>query len=209
MDYTELKTNVEEITENTFSSTQHAMFAQQAEQMIYNFVQLPEFRKNQTTALTTSNKYLTLPTDYIYTHSIAVVDGAGAYRYLLPKDVNFIREAYPIPTSAGLPKYYAQFSEDAFILGPTPDSTYTVELHYGFYPETIVTATNTWLGDNFDSVLLNGTLLQAHRFMKSEEDDIANCEKLYLQAATLLKNLGDGKNRQDSYRSGQVRAPVS
>lgn len=145
----------------------------------------------------------------MYSYSLAVVDGSGLYHFLINKDVNFIREAYPSPTSTGLPKHYAYFDEDTFIVGPTPDSGYTVELHYGYYPESIVTAGTTWLGDEFDSALLNGSLLEAARFMKAEQDTIANYEKMYLQSITLLKALGDGKLRADAYRSGQPRFPVS
>ena len=209
MNYTELKQNIKDICENEFSEDALAMFAQQAEQKIYNTVQLPAIRKNETGALTIGNKYLQIPSDYLYTFSLAVVKANGDYEYLLNKDVNFIREAYPGPAVTGLPKHYANFDDTAFILGPTPDAAYTVELHYGYYPESIVTAETTWLGDEFDSALLNGALLEAIRFMKGEPDIIANYEKLYLQAIGLIKMLGDGKLRQDTYRSGQFRTPVS
>lgn len=209
MNYTELKTNIEDICETSFTDDQLAMFTQQAEQKIYNSVQIPALRKNATGTLTASNKYLSSPPDFLYNYSLAVIDGSGAYSYLINKDVNFIRDAYPTPTSTGLPKHYAYFDEDTFILGPTPDDSYEVELHYGYYPESIVTAGTTWLGNEFDSALLNGALIEAIRFMKGEPDIIANYEKLYLQSITLLKNLGDGKLREDTYRSGQFRSPVS
>jgi hypothetical protein len=209
MNYTELKTNIEDICETSFTDDQLAMFTQQAEQKIYNSVQIPALRKNATGNLTASNKYLSSPSDFLYNYSLAVIDGSGAYSYLINKDVNFIRDAYPTPTSTGLPKHYAYFDEDTFILGPTPDASYAVELHYGYYPESIVTAGTTWLGNEFDSALLNGALIEAIRFMKGEPDIIANYEKLYLQSITLLKNLGDGKLREDTYRSGQFRSPVS
>ena len=209
MNYTELKQNIKDICENEFSEDALAMFTQQAEQKIYNTVQLPAIRKNETGALTIGNKYLQIPSDYLYTFSLAVVKANGDYEYLLNKDVNFIREAYPGPAVTGLPKHYANFDDTAFILGPTPDAAYTVELHYGYYPESIVTAGTTWLGDEFDSALLNGALLEAIRFMKGEPDIIANYEKLYLQAIGLIKMLGDGKLRQDTYLSGQFRTPVS
>jgi hypothetical protein len=209
MNYTELKANIKDICENEFSEDALAMFTKQAEQKIYNTVQLPAIRKNETGALTIGNKYLQIPDDYLYTFSLAVVKANGDYEYLLNKDVNFIREAYPGPTATGLPKHYANFDDTAFILGPTPDAAYSVELHYGYYPESIVTAGTTWLGDEFDSALLNGALLEAIRFMKGEPDIIANYEKLYLQAIGLIKMLGDGKLRQDTYRSGQFRTPVS
>ncbi len=209
MNYTELKTNIEDICENSFTEDQLAMFTQQAEQKIYNTVQIPALRKNVTGTLTASNKYLSTPSDFLWSYSLAVVDGDGVYRFLLNKDVNFMREAYPNPTDTGLPKHYAYFDDDTFIVGPTPDSGYTSELHYGYYPESIVTAGTTWLGDEFDSALLNGALLEAIRFMKGEPDMVAAYEKMYLQAITLLKSLGDGKLREDAYRSGQFRVPVS
>lgn len=209
MNYTELTTNIQDITENTFTSAQLAMFTEQAEQRIYNTVQIPALRKNVTGTLTNNNKYLSTPTDFLYTYSLAVVDGSGNYSYLLNKDVNFIREAYPSPTSTGLPKHYAYFDDNTFIVGPTPNSNYTVELHYGYYPESIVTAGTTWLGNEFDTALLNGALVEAIRFMKGEPDMVALYEKMYAQAIALLKNLGDGKLRQDAYRSGQVRIQVN
>jgi len=209
MNYTELKTNIEDICENSFTDDQLAMFTQQAEQKIYNTVQIPALRKNVTGSLTASNKYLSSPSDFLYSYSLAVVDNDGVYHYLLNKDVNFMREAYPNPTSEGLPKHYAFFDDNSFILGPTPDNSYTMELHYGYYPQSIVTAGTTWLGDEFDSALLNGALIEAIRFMKGEPDIIQNYEKMYLQSIALLKTLGDGKLREDTYRSGQFRAEVS
>ena len=209
MNYTELKTNIEDICENSFTDAQLAMFTEQAEQKIYNTVQIPALCRNVTGSFTTNNKYLSVPTDFLYTYSLAVVDADGAYHYLINKDVNFIREAYPTPTSVGLPKHYAYFDDDSFILGPTPSGDYTAELHYGYYPESIVTANNTWLGDEFDSALLNGALIEAIRFLKGEPDVIENYEKMYLQSIALLKTLGDGKLREDAYRSGQFRVPVS
>jgi|TARA_B100001094_G_scaffold330130_1_gene394583 hypothetical protein len=209
MNYTELKTNIEDICENSFTDDQLAMFTQQAEQKIYNSVQIPALRKNVTGTLSTNNKYLSTPSDFLWSYSLAVVDGSGNYHFLLNKDVNFMREAYPSPTSTGLPKHYAYFDDNTFIVGPTPDAGYTSELHYGYYPQSIVTAGTTWLGDEFDSALLNGALIEAIRFMKGEQDIVAMYEKLYLQAITLLKGLGDGKLREDAYRSGQFRVPVS
>jgi len=209
MNYTELKTNIEDICENSFTEDQLAMFTQQAEQKIYNTVQIPALRKNVMGTLTVSNKYLSTPSDFLWSYSLAVIDAAGAYHFLLNKDVNFMREAYPNPTDTGLPKHYAYFDDNTFIVGPTPDSSYESELHYGYYPQSIVTAGTTWLGDEFDSALLNGALLEAIRFMKGEPDVVAMYEKMYLQAITLLKSLGDGKLREDAYRSGQFRVPVS
>lgn len=209
MNYTELKTNIEDICENSFTDDQLAMFTQQAEQKIYNTVQIPALRKNVTGNVTSGNKYLSMPSDFLYSYSLAVIDGSGNYTFLLNKDVNFIREAYPGPTATGLPQHYAYFDDNSFLLGPTPNSAYEMELHYGYYPESIVTAGTTWLGEEFDSALLNGALIEAIRFMKGEQDVVAMYEKLYVQAIGLLKNLGDGKLREDTYRSGQVRNPVS
>jgi len=209
MNYVELTTNIEDICETSFTADQLAMFTQQAEQKIYNTVQIPALRRNVTSAFTSGNQYLATPSDFLYVYSVAVEDGSGNYNFLLNKDVNFIREAYPNASSTGLPKHYANFDDDFFIVGPTPDSAYTVELHYGYYPESIVTAGTTWLGDEFDSALLNGALVEAIRFMKGEPDIIQNYEKLYVQSIGLLKMLGDGKLREDTYRSGQYRMPVS
>mgnify|MGYP003112425741 FL=1 len=205
MNYTELKANVEDICEQTFTADQHAMFAQQAEQKIYNTVQLPALRKNQTGTLTSGNKYLTMPTNMLYVYSLAIISGSD-YIYLLDKDSNFIREAYPNPATTGIPKHYAIFDSDTFIVGPTPNASFSAELHFAYYPESIVTAGTTWLGTNFDSALLNGALVEAIRFQKGEPDMVKMYSELYVQALALLKNLGDGKLRQDAYRSGQTRA---
>jgi hypothetical protein len=211
MNYTQLCAAVEDTTENTFTADQLAMFTEQAEQKIYNTVQIPALRKNVTGTTTVGNQYLQIPSDFLYCYSLAVIDPDGEYHFLLNKDVNFIREAYPVNNLAarGRPRHYANFDDSSFILGPTPDAAYGAELHYGYYPESIVTAGTTWLGNEFDSALLNGALIEAIRFMKGEQDMIAMYEKLYVQAIGLLKNLGDGKLRQDAYRSGQVRIPVS
>ena len=217
MNYTELCANIADICENTFTADEYAMFTKQAEQRIYNTVQLANLRKNVTGTLTSSNKYLQAPTDFLSAYSLAVIDGDGDYHYLLNKDVNFIREAYPSSsTGTGLPKFYAIFgprsdeqNELSFIVGPTPDAAYAVELHYYYYPESIVTAGTTWLGDNFDSALLNGALVEAIRYMKGEPDMVKLYQDMYVQAITLLKNLGDGKQRGDAYRDGQVRIPVN
>jgi len=209
VNYTELKTNIQDICENTFTDAQLAMFTEQAEQKIYNTVQIPELRRNQTGNVTSGNKYLIYPTDMLYVFSIAVTDDDGNFQYLLDKDTNFIREAYPNPSSTGLPQHYAFFDDTAFILGPTPDSNYVVELHYGYYPESIVTAGTTWLGDEFDSALLNGALVEAIRFLKGEPDMVALYDSMYAQSIALLTNLGSGKMRQDAYRSGQVRRKVA
>ena len=208
MNYAQLVENIQTICETTFESAELAMFTQQAEQKIYATVELPALRKNQTGSMTSGNKYLAMPTGMLYVYSLAVIDD-NTYYYLLNKDVNFVREAYPNPSDTGIPKHYAIFDQNTFILGPTPNDNYAVELHYGYYPESIVTAGTTWLGDEFDSALLNGALIEAIRFMKGEPDIIANYEKLYVQAIALLKNLGDGKLRQDMYRDGQVKVKVA
>jgi hypothetical protein len=234
MNYTELSAQVQAFTENTFpdsflasggtvsSATQIAQFVQLAEQRIYNTVQFPSLRKNVTGVTTTSNKYLSSPSDFLAVYSMAVIDGDGRYEYLLNKDVNFIRQAYPNPTSLGIPKYYALFgptttntipanltNELSFILGPTPDTAYSVELHYFFYPESIVTAGTTWLGDNFDSVLLYGALVEAAIFMKAEAETLVTYQKKYEDALMQAKRLGDGMERGDAYRDGQFKQAVT
>lgn len=201
MNYTELKTNIADICENTFTEEQYAMFVQQAEQKIYNAVDLPVLRKNVTGTLTSGNPYLSTPTDFLSIYSVAVVDAADGYTYLLNKDVNFIREAYPTVSGLSIPKHYSLFDVDSILLGPTPDSNYTVEMHYKYYPESIVTAGSTWLGTEFDTALLNGSLIEAIRFLKGEQDIIANYEKLYALSLGLLEGLG-GKLKTDTYRSG-------
>jgi hypothetical protein len=196
-------------TAGSFSSTdQLNTFIEQAEQRIFNSIQFPVIRKNVTGTTTSGNKYLATPVDFLSVFSIAVIAANGSYEFLLNKDVNFIREAYPTPTDLGTPSYYALFNENTFILGPTPDSNYSTELHYFYYPESIVTAGTSWLGDNFDSVLLYASLLEAAAFMKSDPDTIKNYTDRYNEALLLAKRLGDGLDRQDAYRSGQVRIPV-
>jgi hypothetical protein len=231
MTYDELVTAVQDYCENTFLNTlaQPDMdtMIRQAEQRIFNSVQVSYFRKNMTGVLTSGNKYLSTPDDFLSTYSIAVIENYGTsqetYTFLLNKDVNFIREAYPGPTDTGLPKHYAIFgptttgatppvitNELTLILGPTPDATYHVELHYYYYPESIVDATDghTWLGDNFDIALFTGTMMEAITYMKGEPDLVALYKGRYEEAMFLLKNLGDGKQRMDAYRDGQVRNPV-
>jgi hypothetical protein len=209
MNYEELKQNINDSCEYTFTEAQLKLFTQQAEQNIYNAVQILALRKNSTGTLTSGQQYLTMPSDFLWGYSLAVKNAAGSYTYLINKDVNFIREAYPNTSSTGLPKHYAYFNDDSFILGPTPDESYIVELHYGYYPESIVTAGTTWLGDEFDTALFNAALVEAARFLKKEADVIANYGKMYAQSIALLKNLGDGKQREDAYRSGQFKQPVT
>ena len=220
MNYAALVSAVSSYTENTFPTVDMNVFIKQAEQRIYNTVQIQNLRKNVTGITTASNKYLACPDDFLSTYSLAAISPTtGAYTYLLNKDVNFIREAYPKPTTTGSPKFYALFgpavvssvitTELTFIIGPTPDAAYSMELHYYYYPESIVTASTTWLGDNFDSALLYGTLVEAYTYMKGEQDMVTLYSDRYVQAIALLKNLGDGKQRQDAYRDGQVRTRVA
>jgi hypothetical protein len=225
MNYAELVTAVSDYTENTFPTVDMNIFIQQAEQRIYNSVQFPSLRKNVTGATTSGNKYISCPNDFLSAYSLAVVDADGNYEYLLNKDVNVIRQAYPKPTDTAFPKYYAIFgpttttvppspdpvltNELSLILGPTPDAGYTVELHYYFYPESIVTAGTTWLGDNFDSVLLYGTLVEAYTYMKGEADIAVAYNTKYKEALSLAKRLGDGLERGDAYRDGQTKIKVT
>ena len=197
-----------ESTETTFVA-QIPEFVQTAEERVYNSVQLPAIRKNVIGTITGGNKYLTLPDDWLATFSLALIDTNGAYSYLLDKDVNFIRESYPNPSSSGAPQHYAIFDANTLILGPTPDQQYSTELHYYYYPETIVTAGTSWLGDNFETVLLYGALREAYTYLKGEADLAGEYEKKYQESLALLKTLGDGKDRRDAYRSGQVRASVT
>lgn len=215
MDYAALQVAVQDYTENTFSAVDFATMTQLAEQKIYNSVQLPIMRKTATLPLTISSNVLNAPADFLNAFSLAVVDGTGAYTYLVNKDFNFIYEAYPTPTVTGVPKYYAiqgpQTASEvltAFILGPTPAAANNASLTYSYYPESIVTASTTWVGDNFDSVLFNAVMVEAIRFMKGEQDMAAMYADQYKQSLTLFKNLVDGKLRQDVYRSGQLRTQV-
>jgi hypothetical protein len=279
MNYSQLVTAVTDYCENTFPTTDMDTFIRQAEQRIYNTVQIANLRKNVTGTLTTGNKYLSCPTDFLSTYSLALypyntttatgvsgertivvasttgiakgqqvtgtnigtnalvrsisgttvtltevntgtvnttVTFQGDYLYLLNKDVNFIREAYPLTATTSEPRHYAIFgpqsadvNELTFIVGPTPSAAYKAELHYYYYPDSIVTATNTWLGDNFDSVLLYGTICEAFVYMRQEADMMKVAQDRYVQAIALLKNLGDGKQRADAYRDGQIRVPVA
>ena len=209
MNYAQLVAEIQSYVENQFETTDIDTFIRQTEQRVYNQIQLPALRKNVTGVTTSANKYLTCPSDWLATYSMAISDPVtGEYEYLLNKDVNFIREAFPFPLVSGKPTHYAQFDQNTFILGPTPDDNYDVELHYFYYPESIVDAGSTWLGDNFDSVLLYGALLEAYTYLKGEQDVLSNYQKRYDEAMAMLKMLGDGKNRTDAYRDGQARYPV-
>ena len=218
MNYTQLTAAIKAYTENDFpqavgaggltSAEQIARFVQQAEQRIYNSIQFPALRKNVTGNATASNKYLATPVDWLATFSLARINADGSYEYLLNKDVNFIREAFPFPATSGAPTHYAVFDENTFILGPTPDASYSMELHYFYYPQSIVTAGTSWLGDNLDSLLFYGSFLEAAAFMKSEPDTVKNYMERYNEAFMMGKQLGEGKDRQDMYRTPQVRYPV-
>ena len=234
MNYAQLSAQIQAYLENTFPDTltwdgqtvtskdQIDTFIKQAEQRIFNTVQFPSIRKNVTGLTTVSNKYLSSPSDFLSVFSMAVIDATGRYEFLLNKDVNFIRQAYPNPNTLGIPQYYALFgptttnnnpplptNELSFILGPTPDAVYSVELHYFYYPESIVDAGTTWLGDNFDTVLLYGSLVEAAIFMKIDvQTEGIVLETKYKEALALAKRLGDGLERQDAYRSGQYRQAV-
>jgi hypothetical protein len=210
MTYAELVAQIQDYTENTFQTTDINTFITQAEQRIYNTVQLPALRRNVTGSLSAGNKYLAMPTDWLATFSLAVFGADNEYKYLLNKDVNFIRQSFPDTDSVfyGEPQYYAVFNNTSFIVGPTPDINYSAELHYFYYPTSITIAGTSWLGDNFSSTLLYGSLLEAYTYMKGEKDVLDNYRARYDEAMLLLKQLGDGKDRQDAYRSGQVRYPV-
>ena len=212
MNYTELNASIQSFCENYETDFVAAIptFVKQAEQYIYNAVQLPAIRKNQTANVTAGNQYLSLPDDYLAAFSLSVITPTTlAQSFLLQKDVNFIRESYPAPGSTGTPKHYAQFDANTYIMGPTPDASYGVELHYYFYPQSIVTAGTSWVGDNFDSVLLYGALVEAAIFMKSDPDILTFYKAHFDTSMAALKVLGDGKDRRDAYRSGQVRVPVN
>lgn len=213
MNYVELVAAVESYTQNTYDKADIDTMIKQAEQRIYNAVQLANLRRNMTSSLIINNKYIAPPENFASVYSFAVINPAtGRYTYLLNKDVNFLREAYPNPNATGMPKHYAIFGPQSgdplsltLMVGPTPDAAYPVELHYFYYPKSIVEEGQTWLGEHFDMALLNGTLMEAITFMKGEQDLVALYEKRFTQAIALLKNLGDGKQRGDAYRSGQAR----
>ena len=212
MNYATLTTLIQQYCESTETSfvANIPTFVQLAEERVYNSVQIPAIRRNQIGTLSINNKYLTLPSDWLATFSLAVIDpDTGAQEFMLDKDVNFIRQSYPSPDDVGVPKYYAIFDDNTLILGPTPDYAYQVEMHYYYYPQSIVTAGTSWLGDNYENILLYGALREAYTYLKGEADLMANYEAKYQEAVQQLMRLGDGLNRRDSYRSGQVRVPVT
>jgi hypothetical protein len=224
MNYTELKAAIIAYTENQDAAfeAEIPVFVQQTEQRVYNSVQFPSLRRNMTGNIQAGNQYLKAPDDFLAVYSLAVIDALGRYEYLLNKDVNFIRQAYPNPiTDVGIPKYYGLFGpaivggaitdELTLIMGPTPNAAYTAELHFYYYPESITVAADgrTWLGDNFDSVLLYGSLIEAYTYMKGEQDMLTLYNQKFMEALALAKRLGDGMERQDAYRSGQFRQKVT
>ena len=196
------------VTSNFLTKDQIDTFITQAEQRVFNSVQIPDLRKNVTGNCTSGNKYLSVPSDWLANFSLSVIDATGVQYFLLNKDVEYIREAFPDPSQGGMPTHYAIFDQNSYILGPTPDSNYNMELHYFYYPQSIVTAGTSWLGNKFDSVLLYGSLLEAYAFMKGEQDVNQNYIARYNEALAMLKQLGEGKNRQDMYRTEQARYPV-
>lgn len=212
MNYAQLTTLIQDYCESTEQSfvANIPTFVQLAEERIYNTVQIPAIRKNVTGTMTINFQYFSLPSDWLSTFSLAVIDPtSGEYDYLLNKDVNFIRASYPPPNSYGKPKYYAIWDDSTMILGPTPNLAYTAELHYYYYPASIVNNSTSWLGDNFESVLLYGSLREAYTYLKGEQDMMNYYEQKYQEALGQLKRLGDGLDRQDAYRSGQARVPVT
>lgn len=218
MNYAALVQAIQDYAENTeqLFVSNIPLFVKEAEQRIYNSVQIPVLRKNVTGTLTSNNKYLSCPSDFMSVYSLAAIDALGSYSFLIDKDVSFIREAYPNPADTGLPKYYAIFgpqlvdpTELSLIVVPTPDANYGVELHYYYYPESIVTAGTSWVGDNYDPVLFYGTMREAMIFMKGEADMVGYYEQKYQEAVTQLKRLGDGLERGDAYRNNQTKIPYN
>ena len=210
--YTTLKSAIQDYTQNTESTFVDDLgtMIKQAEDRIVKSVELPNFRKNVTGSLTSGNSYLTAPDDYLYPFSLAVLDSDSAYSYLLNTDVSFIREAYPSAASTGVPKHYAQFDDNSFIVGPTPNANLNVELHYYYVPESITASSDgtSWLGTNAPELLLYGSLLEAYTFMKGEPDIMVNYEKRFQEALQKLTLLSDGYNRKDAYRDGQRKLDV-
>ena len=212
MNYSQLVSLIQEYcetTEQTFVAN-IPTFVQLAEERIYNAVQIPAIRKNVTGNATADFQYVSLPSDWLSTYSLAVIDpDTGEYEYMLNKDVNYIRQAYPFPLAKGKPKYYAIWDADTMIVGPTPNDDYELELHYYYYPPSIVNAGTSWVGDNYENVLLYGAIREGYTYLKGETDIMAMYEAKYQEALAQLKRLGDGLDRQDAYRSGQVRIPVT
>ena len=233
MNYSELFQQIQTYTENLFpdtfvsvsnssntstvnATTQINTFIMQAEERIYNTVQIPSLRKNVTGNCSTTTPYLGCPSDFLSSFSMAVIEDDGSYEYLLNKDVNYIRAAYPSPTAKGMPRYYSLFgsrlndpNELSFLLGPSPDAIYRIELHYFYYPESIVDAGYSWLGDNYSPVLLYGSLVEAYTYMKGETDMLLAYNTKYNEALQQLNRLGTGLERGDAYRDGQAKIKVN
>jgi len=213
MTYTELVAQIESYTENSYSTVDVNTFITQAENRIFNSVNLPDLRKNETGTITLGNKFLNFPVPWLATYSLAVIDNTtNEYTFLLNKDVNFIRQSFPDTDTAhyGKPQYYAVFDDTTFILGPTPDKGYGAELHYFYYPESITVAADgtSWLGDNYPTALLYGSLLEAGVFLMTDAEKMGIIDQRYKEAMIELLGLGEGKNTRDAYRSGQARIPV-
>lgn len=221
MNYVQLVTAIQDYAENDFNYASNPAllnnFIRQAETRIYNTVQFQALRKYSTLTTVNGAQYVNCPADFLAVYSMAVVlPVTGDYQFLLNKDVSFIRSSYPNPAFTGIPRYYAIFgptvaseTELRFLLGPTPNAILNLELQYFYYPESIVTANNTWLGDNFDPVLLYASLVEAAVYMKQEQDIVALYDNKFKEALILAKRLGDGLERSDTYRSGSPRVPVS
>ncbi len=206
--FTTLKSAIQdylETTETTFVNDLPTIITQ-AEERILKSVQLPDFRKNANGTTTQSNPYLAVPSDFLATYSLSI-DNSG-YEFLIRKDVNFIREAYPVATTTGVPKHYALFNEQVFILGPTPNGNFSAEIHYFYKPQSITVASDgtSWLGTNAENALLYGSLVEAYTFLKGEPDLLQLYSTRYNEALEDLKTLGEGYNTTDSYRAGAVRA---
>lgn len=208
MNYAELTARLQEVVQNAFTAEQLAMFFSNAEKTIYNSIDMPSMKISTNLTATQEVATVAQPSGLLYVYSLAAIF-VNDYRYLLPKDESFIREAYPDPTVTGVPKFYAMVDEDTFILAPTPDDNYTMPITYAAYPESIVTAGTTWLSENYDMVLLNGALVEAARFLKEDEDVVANYEKMYVYSVGLIKITVDGKMKTDLYRAGVPRQKVS
>lgn len=209
MNYAELTQSLIDFTESTDTTFEANIptFVQDAEERIYNSVLIPVLRKNVTGTMTADNKYLSCPTDFLAPYELAVIVPDGLippgvnYEYLLQKDVSYVRQAYTNPAATGVPQYYALFDQNTFILGPTPDESYDAELHYYYYPQSIVTAGTTWLSENFPMCLLYGALVEANVFLKGEADVQQNYEKLFIDNMGLLKSYADGRTRNDNFRT--------
>jgi len=211
MNYSQLSQMIQDYVQSTETSfvSNIPTFVQLAEERIYNSVQIPALRKTSTASAVISNQYMSLPSDWLATFSLAIINpSTNVYTFLLNKDVNFMRECFTTSTATGAPQYYAIWDNDTMILGPTPNLAYTLELNYYYYPVSIVDAGTSWLGTNFETVLLYGSLREAYTYLKGEQDMMTYYEQKYQEALAQLDRLGDGLDRQDAYRSGQVRVPV-